>query len=449
MGNISGKIIAPIGVEPDIYKVTGSSRYNGWFDLGAICSNLKEKTNKSSRYKPVKYRKLQDITAQELRSTNFGLVSKKAVIPGVPPKLRSEEWDYDPPSGGYGEPFRTNDFNGYNHNAQWPIRLNVHEITYDKSSDINAVVIDASFIIQGDGIINAGKYGDTKNIEIGINELMPGGTSLRLDRLYWGLAYVSGNTIYVANSENCMDLSAKCTNVSPGVVKLGNWALGNLLKSLPVGTVSLVPIINPTQYGTAKDEIGNGTIDDNAYCFPDGKVLKVNIIDSGGGTSGGTKPNYEYLATGGIKIYWNNNQIGEFGIFSDKGYLSVLGGPISCILKAEYSVANPSDFSEKTIFPQDYSLDLRDFPQDPMYEISDLPCVGITTDPNSTVSERSIKLAPNEEKVIYFMFTTSTLKLTQAFAIKEKYTGTISLININSGIKVCTARYNISQNILQ
>ena len=48
----NGIIIGPINPE-DPYRVLGVGQYNGWWDIGYICSNEHGRINMWSRYKPV------------------------------------------------------------------------------------------------------------------------------------------------------------------------------------------------------------------------------------------------------------------------------------------------------------------------------------------------------------------------------------------------------------
>lgn len=54
MGNNNGIITAPVS-HSDPYVVMGVGKYNGWYDLGYICSNLHGKINPYAKYKPLAF----------------------------------------------------------------------------------------------------------------------------------------------------------------------------------------------------------------------------------------------------------------------------------------------------------------------------------------------------------------------------------------------------------
>ena len=53
----NGIITAPINAS-DPYRVLGVGQYNGWWDIGYVCSNQHGRINMWSRYKPVSLRSI-------------------------------------------------------------------------------------------------------------------------------------------------------------------------------------------------------------------------------------------------------------------------------------------------------------------------------------------------------------------------------------------------------
>lgn len=106
-------ITTPINVT-DPYTLLGVSSSGGAWDIGYICSNTHGKINKWSKYKPVRYNSLGDLTDAQRASVNYGLA-----VPAIqtqPSATKTDVWGYNAPRGGeYNEVYRIDDFNGYNH----------------------------------------------------------------------------------------------------------------------------------------------------------------------------------------------------------------------------------------------------------------------------------------------------------------------------------------------
>lgn len=146
MSITDNKLTSPINVK-DPYVLMGVGSYNGWWDLGYICSNRHERINPWARYKPVCLplvnvddtynpttmqwgEKAQSISSWKrpwFYGTNFYPVFTIPVISslndlgknGVPNEAAM--WTYNPPFGGNNAPYRLNDFLGYNHWAGAPM----------------------------------------------------------------------------------------------------------------------------------------------------------------------------------------------------------------------------------------------------------------------------------------------------------------------------------------
>lgn len=115
----NGIITAPINIS-DPYVCMGVGKYNGWWDIGYICSNQHGKINKYSKHKPVEYNSPVDISESMLNQLNYGLVPGVLKSTGSIGNLtkiddvKDADWYYEPSSTFY----RLNDFNNYYHYAE-------------------------------------------------------------------------------------------------------------------------------------------------------------------------------------------------------------------------------------------------------------------------------------------------------------------------------------------
>lgn len=98
----------------------GVGMYNGWWDIGYICSNQHGKVNKYSKHKPLEYNSPVDISESMLNQLNYGLVPGVLKSTGSIGNLtkiddvKDADWYYEPSSTFY----RLNDFNNYYHYAE-------------------------------------------------------------------------------------------------------------------------------------------------------------------------------------------------------------------------------------------------------------------------------------------------------------------------------------------
>ena len=448
--NQSGKISKPIGLAGDVYKVLEIRAKDGVYDIGYACSNEHGQINPWSKHKPVKVAVIGRLTADEqFEMNNCSMLSVKAVKTGTPPSLVCKAWTYDPPTGGTKEPFRITDFDGYNHKANIPIRLNTHEITYDKSAGIDSLVVSASFITKILDVTYS--YGDTDGVDIPLNEVVVG-----MDRfIWWGLGYVSGNEILVANCDNNLDQSDKGYDYSPGVVKFADWKLGGYIQDLPAGsTIELVPFINmrPEGGGRPNGLDKNGAINaETALCFPDGRVLTIHIIES----PTGIFTQASWALTGPITIYVNRGttlaEIAHFGIIgSDNGAFGEwVGGAAAAtaLLYMEVHVTPKSGTFKITA--NQWQMDFSQFPQDAGYSIGMdssgansyyVNCIGIaTTKGGTTAASMDISSA----QTVYFVAEVTQRGVMQSFFTQKNYIGLISLRNSSTSQTAASATYSI------
>lgn len=442
--NSNGKITAPINLASDVYSVLVISPQNGVYDVGYACSNKHGKINRFSFKKPMRIGVLYTQTDLQFEANHCGMTAVEALISGTPPKLVCQPWTYDAPTGGSSSPYRLADFNGYNHNAVAPIRLQQTEITYNKSSDISGLNVYANFAVKDDATGEFIRYGDTENVEISLDQLVT-----RQPRLtWWGLAIVNGNEVLVANSDNNLDQSDKGYNYSPGVVKIGDWKLGEYLKGLPAGsTVQLVPIINtsPTGGGRPNGIDKNGGISNEPLCFPDGKLLTIRITESPTGiftlaTWGLTGPITIYVKRGTVLT-----EIGHFGISgSDEGAFGEwIGGASTTTAVFYMGVIVSPKAGAFTIMANQWQMDFSQFPHDPNYYLGDngyVTCTGIAT---SNGGNPSASLEVSQNRTIYFVAEVTQLSLMQSFYTQSKYRGPVSLRNSSSNQTAATDYYTI------
>lgn len=117
----NGIIREPISAK-DPYVALGLGSYNGVWDIGWACSNLHNKTNNWSRYKPVNYDSPIEIP-KVTRDAITGFYKENYnigpfVIPILKPDETIHEW------------YRLTDWIGYNHYAK-PFKGEIQKVDYD------------------------------------------------------------------------------------------------------------------------------------------------------------------------------------------------------------------------------------------------------------------------------------------------------------------------------
>lgn len=436
MGNSNGKITSPVGLAGDIYTVLGLSPQNGKYDVAYPCKDTEKKINKWARNKPIKHTNVGILTDAQRIEKNFGLVAPQSFVDS-PDDLKCSAWTYAPPSGGASEPFRMHDFNGYNHKSVVPIRLRNYEFTYDKKypSDLKFF---AYFKVK---TLTSGEvsYGDTTNVEIGLDELRPA-IDINYNfpsRIYWGLAYNRNGNILVANSENNLDKSANGASVSPDVVDLSKWTIGDMIKNASPGTTfELTPIINPVSDGSVIPTTKNGNISSYAVCFPEGTKLKIKVISS-------QTIMYSYAASGNISIYGDvdgMDKVGAFGYQYNSGSLLIRGTYFELWLEAEYTIQNKTNYAY-TVQAWLFSLDFSSFPTDDGKNLGRIECESVKIAGDSYLS--SVDIPANSTKTVFFKTKTTASAIQSAFYNESQYQGVISLYDNSSHGTLARATYNI------
>lgn len=130
MGVSNGIVSTPINPR-EVYALLGVPKYNGWWDIGYICSNKHGKTNKWSKYCPIVYAKMGELTDSEWEAAAYGFVPLGSTL------TRAN------PSGGDASPYRITDFNRYNHYAINGLSFKQQEYTFDLlgSSGANGLTV--------------------------------------------------------------------------------------------------------------------------------------------------------------------------------------------------------------------------------------------------------------------------------------------------------------------
>lgn len=117
MGHSNGRITAPVGVDTDIAPVLGVGSY----DAGYLCSNAHGKINRYAACKPLDYSQYGELTDTDRSAKNYGLTfNAYTTLSDLMSALAAGNkyaWTYVPPATTY----RVLDFEGYNHQAVFPI----------------------------------------------------------------------------------------------------------------------------------------------------------------------------------------------------------------------------------------------------------------------------------------------------------------------------------------
>lgn len=132
MGVSNGIITAPIA-DKDPYTCIGVGKYNGWWDIGYICSNNHGKMNLWSKNKPVRLNKVSELTDADKKSAYYG-IDVNLNITGSP------IYTIAPPRGG-DEPYRITDFEGYNHSSPTGVTFKILEATKNIFNDNTPFVL--------------------------------------------------------------------------------------------------------------------------------------------------------------------------------------------------------------------------------------------------------------------------------------------------------------------
>lgn len=272
-------------------------------DVGTLCKS--SKINRWSKHKPVKYRKVSELTDAEFKSTNYGLVVPASFNSST--SIPTAGWTYSQPTGGDSEPFRLTDFAGYKHNAEPPLGLVSSSLVWNADvTSVDNFTIVAYYKISGSSSQGGGSG---MNIDLNIGDLYIG-TVTDFTKCYWGLVYVnsSGNRIYCLSTNTFGNL---------GVCQPGKYdAFKNVLNSMgDNSSITVIPFISSATSGTLTNGVPGGT----CWVFPAGGSYQITKLYT---------PQLVYSSHTSIAIYNGTALLGTMS------YSSSSAGNISLVRSA-------------------------------------------------------------------------------------------------------------------
>lgn len=131
------------------YRVTARGR-----DIGLLCTS--PKINKWAKCKPVRYSTFSPLTDEQRQDVDYGIDVSSAhdtTYAGVIAKAIDNncEYGYLQPRGlPYGEPFRTLDFDGYNHKAKAPYGYTLSHLKGDADGWVDVYIADGADLTLAD-----------------------------------------------------------------------------------------------------------------------------------------------------------------------------------------------------------------------------------------------------------------------------------------------------------
>lgn len=133
---VDNNVTPPNGVSVhDVQQALGVSAQ----DVGSLCRS--SRINKYAKFKPVRWNTIGQVSLNDLHTLHYGIYVDATM------DFQAEEqypyWIYQQPRGAgdrYNEPYRLHDFNGYNHNAQNPMRAIT--FPYDQTSHQLTVTLE-------------------------------------------------------------------------------------------------------------------------------------------------------------------------------------------------------------------------------------------------------------------------------------------------------------------
>ena len=116
MGTSNGKVTRPVDLR-DVAACLGESA----LDVGALCRSAR--INKWSLHKPIDHPTHALLTEDQIYASNCGLAIPLELE--YDPVTLQAPWTYNRPSGGDKSPYRILDFDGYHHDAEVPITIQI------------------------------------------------------------------------------------------------------------------------------------------------------------------------------------------------------------------------------------------------------------------------------------------------------------------------------------
>ncbi|MBJ2184568.1 MAG: hypothetical protein JFR38_08700 [Muribaculaceae bacterium] len=117
------KITAPIALSTVGAALGFSAEETRRMGLGGLCNGEHGRTSMWARYKPVRHPSLLPLTEQQRLSVAYGMAEPEGAVCGHPADTAWQErlWRYAPPRGGFKEPFRLTDWDGYRTGRTAPV----------------------------------------------------------------------------------------------------------------------------------------------------------------------------------------------------------------------------------------------------------------------------------------------------------------------------------------
>lgn len=278
MSYSNGKITAPVTIQ-NVKDALGSDSN----DLATLCKDAN--INIWAKYKPVAKNLIDTVTGQWDATNNKWLSSATwwkgnlaANIGGITPKEFTtfselttyydgglNYWTYAGPTGGASQPYRLQDFAGYNHNAPKPIEnFYISPEIKQKGSFVASAIMSMP---------------DSSADYISLSDF----TSQQFSELYWGVAFFKSGTF-----------KCKLTATTKGVAQIDATFSGAAV-TLPVDTYRVYCFFSTKQISLTTTQETSGT---KYYTCPNCKRASVSIVsDSSGGTDATISGNY--LSTSG------------------------------------------------------------------------------------------------------------------------------------------------------
>lgn len=379
----NGEIIAPVSID-DVKSVLGESSN----DLATLCKSAN--INMFSRYKPVSYPKLFDVTDAERKSIGHGISPASKASTSLSGALIKEvaqlNWSYTKPSGGSSSPYRLGDFKGYYHDA-----VPVVQCVYDGGFS-HAISNSNTFKIHFD--IDPGE--STYNLQG--YDLTAGNINLKEYRFTAYIEYTNGQSKGIYQSNYILDSSG---NIQGDVinVNVSGWSSAVYyvyicMVKVSDGAYTYIPLPKAGDYNPWKMLL---SIDASAGLI----IVSNNSQTSFAPSYNGVYHTYDSVMDEGTSQYAMSNYDGQ--------------------LLVHIKVKNKSS-SSKTYNRSDFKM---------IYPKGAVPDAMFTSKPSGAGGIKQVTFAGNETKDLWFEFSSLLSSITST----DKY-NTVEIELQVSGIQL-------------
>lgn len=210
---VSNEIVTTPVNPQEVYVLLGVGKYNGYYDIGYLCSNNHGKINKWSKNKPFRLNKIYEPSDSDKFFQNYGIDISSTLVYTysdlISKALADSGWKYLPPRGNeYNEVYRLTDFVGYNHAAVSPI-------TYYVPSSIPTTGVTLSYQMHFQ--INA-------NAEIKITDFPEFSEGYGSAEYRYAIVYYKNESqIYLALGPKLTEIGSDGTDITVNFRSLGQW----------------------------------------------------------------------------------------------------------------------------------------------------------------------------------------------------------------------------------